>query len=471
MEFLLDKEDWKLISYNLGSILVIIGITFILPVLSAVYFGEYAHAAAFLLTLMVSVNIGLALRFFHAARPFAFKHAMIIAAMVWLIVPLVSSLPFIALGMSLADSYFESMSGWTTTGLTIIPDVEALPKSLLLFRSYTHWLGGIGIILLALTVLRLPKLGQKLYAAETRSENVKLNVFDTAKLIYGAYIVLTVAGIAALFLAGMPLFDAVNHSMSAIATGGFSVKNSSIAYYSSQLVNIVTIFLMFLGGTNIVVLYYVMRGRLGRLRNTETMAACVLIALFSALVVVFAQAGVIEALFSVVSTLTSTGYTVSDVSQWSDIAVFLLVILMYTGASSGSTTGSIKIWRFVMVLKDAYRETIKYMKPERAFLPIKFDGRLVEEEGVRKIKTFVLIYIIATIMFSVTLMAVGFSFKEAIFTAASAQGNIGLAISAPDQWFNMAEVTKIILIAAMWLGRLEILPALVLLRSLMPMRK
>ncbi len=471
MKFLLDTDDWKLILNSLGSILVIMGFLFLLPMVSAYYFGEPDYASAFLRAMLISFSSGVALRLFKSGRSFSFRHALAVAALTWLLVPLVSSLPFALSGLDPLDAYFESMSGWTTTGYTVIRDVESLPRSILLFRSFTQWVGGIGILLIALTVLRLPKLGHKLYAAETRSENIKFNVFDTANLIYGTYIVFTLLGVAMLFIAGMPVFDAVNHSMSAIATGGFSVKNISIEYYASNAINIAAIIVMFIGGMNIVVLYHALHGRISYLKSTETMASLGLVALSSALILAALNLDAVKIIFTAVSAITSTGYTVADISVWNDTAVFVIIILMYIGASSGSTSGAIKIWRFIIAAKDVYRETLRYIKAEHAFLPIRFGGNLVEEEDVKKVKTFVLIYIVFTVILSLMLMFYGFSMKESVFTVASAQGNIGLSVIPADRWFNMPDAAEIILIISMWVGRLEILPALVLLRSLMPSRK
>lgn len=472
MEFIFDKEDWRVILKNLGLVLIIIGASFIMPLLISIVLSEYSFTGIFLLIVIISAISGFFLRVVRTNRQFLLRHALVLSGIVWLIIPLLSTLPFVFYGFSPVDSYFETMSGWTTTGMTTIANVEVLPKSLLFFRSFMHWVGGIGIIILVLTILRTPQLGFKLYRAETRTENIKANVFDTVKLIWTVYLFFTIFGVIFLSLFGMPIFDSINHTMSALSTGGFSVKNDSIGFYSSMPINLIIIFLMFVGGTNFVILYYVLKGKFNYLKNSETIWMVLLVIIFSFLIALALNpksiSGIISIIFTTVSALSCTGYTVINISPFTDFIKFAIIILMVIGASSGSTTGAIKIWRFIIILKSAYKEILRYIIPEHIFMPIKFNGRIIPESEIRRVDIFILIYIFSLIVSSLMFMGIGYSFMDSIFTVTSAQGNVGLSIIPAEKLFYIPAVGKIILIICMWLGRLEILPALTLLRSILP---
>jgi len=242
-------HDLLIILQSIGMVLIIVGVLTIIPLFVAAFYND--DLSPFFLVSVIPMVSGIGIvRLSGTEIDFQARHAAISAALTYLIVSVIGALPFTYYGMGFLDAFFEAMSGWTTTGLTMIADVESLPRSLLFWRSFTQWLGGVGIIVLLLTVLSTGRATLRLYQAEARKERIKPRLVSTARLIWWIYIIYTFAGIFLFFIAGMSEFDAVNHSMVALSTGGFSVRNNSLAAYSSIEIELVGIFLMLLGGIN-----------------------------------------------------------------------------------------------------------------------------------------------------------------------------------------------------------------------------
>ena len=472
MDFWLDKEDVKVIFSEVGALLGIIGLSLAVPIFVAQHYGEGEMARIFLWMLVLFAGPGMLMhRRLKTDRQLMLKHAAIVATIAWLIIPLMSVLPFVFNGISLPDSLFETMSGWTATGLSMMPHPESLPRSLIFWRSYMQWVGGMGIITLALSILRNPG-ALKLYTSEGRNENLKLSITGTARSMWAIYLMYTIAGIGLVRISGMPLFESINHVMSAISTGGFSVTAASISGYNDGVKLALSLVMLF-GGMSFVLHYDMLRGRAREaLRSTEFHLYLAVILLASLLIWsnMQANAGPVDVLFQTISSVTGTGFTSVDLGAWSEFSLFILVLLMLFGPCAGSTGGALKMWRVLLVFKSVYRELMRHLVPSSAVMQIKVNRTIIDEKDLVKILCFVLLYLGLVVSGGLLLMWFGYGAFESMFLAASAQGNVGIATLAPDKWFAMGTGPKTVLMALMWAGRIEIFPVLTLIRALIPRR-
>lgn len=472
----LTKEDLKVVFRDLGSITLVIGYTLLVPLFVAWFYGEENMYYAFLYPSALAIWIGFFLkRIFAKAEEAKTRHAVLIASLAWLLVSLVGSFPFQYYGVGFLDSYFESMSGYTTSGLTLFQDVEELPRSLLFWRAFIQWIGGIGVVTLFLAVLmQKGTVTARFYAAETAAERISPSISKTIVYIWKVYIVYTVIGIALYYMVGMNLFDAVAHTFTALATAGFSTRNASIGAYESLPVELVSLLLMFLGGTSFLILYKLLRREKTDFWNNPELRAYVgfisIASLFITINLVLngyeAVEAVRRAIFHSVSAITTTGFSTADLSAWPDFSKAILFFLMISGGSMGSTAGGLKILRSLVLLKLSYYEMVRALIPERAVLSIKVREKVLEYEEVLRVASFFFLYTAIVFVSGLLITTFGYDFLGALFTVASAQGNVGL-ISVPSVfWFSTPALTKIILIVNMWIGRLEIFPALALLGSI-----
>ncbi|MBI5036672.1 TrkH family potassium uptake protein [Candidatus Micrarchaeota archaeon] len=397
----------------------------------------------------------------HEARPemLSQSDALLLAALAWLLVPLVTALPYFFAGYKIEDGLFESMSGWTATGLSFVQNVEALPRSLIFFRSFTQWIGGVGILLFALLVLRTPVASQ-LLRAEGR-DSISLSITKTVKIIWGIYLGLTLAGVAFLYFSGMPLFDSVNISMVSLATGGFSPTNSLAV---NALQKLIITMLMLWGATSFTLHYAFWKREFDKInQNTEfkMMAAGVLF--FAVLIVLFAGDSTEDALFHVSSALSGTGLSLSALEKWGDLPKYLLFLLMISGGCSGSTSGAIKIWRTFVMLNTIVARVRSAFLPEGAVQIIRVNQKVLRNEDVMESGAFVFMYLFVIMVSAFLLLMIGQTAMDAFFLTASALGNVGLSSSAT--WFAFPLLGKAVLFLCMWIGRVEILPALILIRQ------
>jgi len=475
MEFWLDKDDLKVILYEVSLLLVMVGFSLVVPLFVAKYYMEDAMADIFLVMLVLFSGIGFGMKgMFKTERPLVLKHAAIVATLAWLIIPLISVIPFLYNKISFIDAFFETMSGWTATGLSLIPHTEAFPKSVIFWRSYMQWVGGMGIVVLALSILRNPG-AMKLYMAEGRTENLKTSIKETVRSMWTIYLFYTLGGILLVYYLGMPLFESINHVMTALATGGFSVTYDSIAGYGNG-VKLGISLIMILGGMSFVLHYALLKGRVRQaFRSTEFRLYLALIAIASILIGSKLLVGGdlnfsngVDVFFQASSAITGTGFTTVDLAKWSEFALFILVILMVFGPCAGSTGGALKTWRVLLVLKSVHRELMRHLMHSNAVMPIKMDQNIIDEKDVVKILSFVLLYIGLVMVGGLFLMWFGYSALESIFLAASAQGNVGITFVPVDRWFAMADGPKLVLMTLMWAGRIELFPVLTLLKAFMP---
>ena len=411
------------------------------------------------------------------------REGYVIVAMVWVVFSAFGLLPYYLSGQvpTLTDAWFESMSGFTTTGATIIPDLEVITHGLLFWRSLTQWIGGMGIIVLSIAILPIFGLnGMQLYAAEVSGltyEKLSPRIADTAKMMWTTYVLLTAAEVLALWLCGMDVFDAVCHSFSTIATGGFSTHNNSLEFYDSAAIHYIVTFFMFISGINFVLLIYLLRGKARYFfRDEELRWYSVAVAIFAVLLTlglyiarpgwsgVEMERAFRDSLFTVISSMTSTGYTISDYMYWPVVAWVVIFFLMLTGACAGSTAGGIKWVRLAIILKNGVAEFQRRIHPN-AIIPVRLNEKTVPQQTINNIMAFLIFYIFITAVTVVIFCATGVDFDEAIGSAVSAIGNVGISIGQfgpAGTYATFPTVAKWVMSFVMLIGRLEIFTILLL---------
>ncbi|WP_149277360.1 TrkH family potassium uptake protein [Pareuzebyella sediminis] len=420
------------------------------------------------------------------------KEGYIIVTFGWLVMSISGMLPYLFSGAipSVTNAFFETVSGYTTTGASILDDIEVLPKGILFWRSLTHWIGGMGIIVLAIAILPLLGIGgMQLFAAEAPGPNAdKLHprITDTAKRLWFIYLGYTLAETLLLKIAGMSFFDAINHSLATLSTGGFSTKNLSMAYWNDQpLIQYIVILFMFLAGSNFVLSYFAFKGKVQRvLRDEEFKFYAIFILTFTiiAAIVIFLKADVPiteyhpkvlgdgessfrHALFQVISVITTTGFVTADFTNWTPFLTVFFFGLMFLGGSAGSTSGGIKVMRHVLIIKNGLLEFKRTLHPS-AVIPVRYNGKTVKEHIVYNIIAFFVLYMLLFIIGAMVLGALGVDFVTAIGGSASSLGNVGPAFGSlnPVSNFNgLPDLGKWWCGFLMLAGRLELFTVLILL--------
>jgi len=454
--------------------LFVAGLTLFAPAVVGIIYGEYVESLYFVIIAALTVTSGLTVGQKYGLREASLLEAMVIAACTWLLIAFVGSIPFMLIAhISPLDAYFEAMSGFTTTGMTLISDPAQLPYSLLFWRAFMQWVGGIGIILLFLLFITPSGLGVgvlRLYRAEAREERTAAKTESVIRRIWGIYALYTVICAALLWLEGLTPFDAVTHSFTVLSTGGFSTQSQSIAGFHNLWTEITIIVFMFIGGTNFMVHLRMFYGHpKAFLTNIEVKVALLIITLSSLIIageLVWHQLYSVAdsfrySIFQVVSLMTGTGYTTTDLTNFLPMSNGILHILMAVGGSVGSTSGAIKIMRIIILVKLAHYILIKTILPPGTVRPIKVGKHLIGEDEAFRVGGFFVIYILLILVEGLILAAFGFDLTTAFSGALSAQGNIGPSLFPVAS--SLPVIPKLVLIFGMWVGRLEILPALILL--------
>ncbi|MBR6017533.1 MAG: TrkH family potassium uptake protein [Paludibacteraceae bacterium] len=484
----------KIVFRTLGALLGIETLFMLVPTLTAYLYGNSDLGAWIVSTMLTFVGGLLFLLIGHGAQKrVGEREGYVIVASVWIVFSLFGMLPFWLSGAlpTLADCWFETMAGFTTTGATVVSNVEGMSQSLLLWRALMQWLGGLGIIVLSVAVLPMFGLGgMQLYSAEVTGvsyEKLSPRIADTAKHMWVTYILLTAAQTVLLYLEGMPHFDAICHSLSTISTGGFSTRNDSMISYNAAIQWTTAVF-MFLSGMNFTQLIYLFRGnpeRIFRDEESRWYTGAILIAtlvLSTGLFIHYGlehdfrqldfdreMFGMVEralrkGFFMVCSAMTSTGFAASDYMTWPHLLWVFVFFLMFTGGASGSTAGGIKWVRIGIFAKSAMTELKRRIHPN-AVLPVRFNGRTVSEETISNVMAFLFFYIVIIIFASLVFCASGVQFDEAIGTAVSGIGNVGVSIGqfgplGSYEFYPTA--AKWTMTAVMLIGRLEIFTVLLL---------
>jgi len=459
----------RLTLHIIGSFLKYFALAYIVPLVIALYYGE--DWRIFLYSLLITLTVGLLLEFgFRTTKEIERSDGFTIVAFTWLLIPLLGTLPYIFLGLGFLDAFFEAMSGFTTTGATILNVVEELPKSALLWRSLTQWLGGMGVVLLFISILpRLAVGGSQLFDREFPGplpERLRPRFRTTARLLWTVYVGFTAAQIALLhFLARVPLFDSICISFATIPTGGFTPTTASIGAYANPLAEYIIMFFMFMAGMSFILHYQVLQGSWKALKGEEF--RLYLIILTAAILLLIGSQGLSsyrEGMFQAISIMTTTGFVTCDFGSWHSGARIVLLALMFIGACGGSTGGAIKVVRFLTLIKHTRVMMRKAISP-KAVIPIKLNQKPLSEGVIRDIISFLFLYILVAIFASLVLCFQGLNLETSISAVAATLGNVGPGLGGVGPASNYAWLpgtAKVILIICMWLGRLELFTVLMM---------
>jgi len=476
--------NFSAIAPDLGRIFLFMGLVSYLPLLIGLVYGEYGILLPMISAPVAFTALGLLLlRIRKTEREPPLSISLGSVALIWIVASLVGALPLtLGIGMPYTDAVFEAMSGWTSTGLSLIPNVDAVPQTLLFWRSLTQWMGGIGIVAFSVALASRSSLTSfRLYRAEGRSETLMPSVVATAAQMWRIYLILTIAGVGLVMLSGIPLWDAVNISMTAIATGGFSVHTQGIMYYQNPLLEMLIIPIMIAGALPFK-LYYLTyyRKQTNFFADSQARLLFLLIALGVALVtfdlVTLTKAvpfqALREGLFMVTSGITCTGFHNSNLYTWSSVTVLFLSVLMLIGGSSGSTAGGIKLSRVNLGIETLVWWFNKPFKGSHALTSFRHNGKAVgitiAEYEISKNMLVIALFILTIFTGSILLLHLdhtqGFDSSEVIFDVVSAISNVGLSSGFVNPQMSMAG--KWLFIIIMWAGRLEILPVIALVMGL-----
>ena len=469
--------------------LAIIGLSMLFPALVGLFYGEtnlFAYLYSMVGCLSVSIPVWLLTR---RSRKLSIKDGFALVAFAWIVVAIAGSLPFYFTGAipNYTDAWFEAMSGVTTTGATIIGNVntlphlengiESLPKGILFWRSFLQWIGGMGIIVFTIAILPLLGVGGvQLFKAEVPgpvADKIKPRVKETAKILWMVYVGFTVLQMVLLRLAGMPLFDAICHAFTTMPTGGFSTQNASIAAYNSPLIQYIVIFFMFVAGINFTLHFRTITGNFTALFKDYELKVYIVTIVFATFVIFlslsasnsdWSHKSFMVSLFQSIAIMTGTGYANADYEMWPYFCQLALFILMFFGAMGGSTSGGMKLTRIIVLIKYAATET-RRMLHSRAIIPIRIGERSINDDIVRNTLGFFLIYLSIFVLTALVLTAFNLDLISAFGAAASAIGNVGPAFGEfgpTDNYALLNPIGKWMLSFCMLLGRLEIFTILVL---------
>ena len=470
--------NYSMIFFIIGWVFIIEAALMAPSALVAVLYSErsiWAFAAAIGLCLLLGVPL---VRKQPANKVFYAKEGCVTVALSWIVMSLMGALPFVFSGVipSIVDAMFETVSGFTTTGASILKDVEVLPRCMLFWRSFTHWIGGMGVLVFLLCLLPMSGGGYSMNLMKAESPGPSVSklvpkVRSTAKLLYGLYVALSLLELALLLLGSMPLFDALCTTFGTAGTGGFGIKNSSIGEYSAYIQSIVTIFMILFGiNFNVYFLLY-MRKPKEALRCEEAGWYLAIIAASTLIITVFIRNSFPDlatafrhAAFQVGSIITTTGFSTVDFNVWPAVPRAILVLLMFIGACAGSTGGGIKVSRIVLLFRTMTREIGQIIHPHMV-KKLKFEGRVVGQEVLRSVNAFMVAYVLIFAVSTLFVCLDGFDLVTSFTAVAATLNNIGpgLEMVGPIGNFScFSDLSKIVLIFDMLAGRLEIFPLLVL---------
>jgi trk system potassium uptake protein TrkH len=473
---------WRFILNIVGILILFLGISMIFPLLCGFYYQDQS-ILPLIKAMVITIATGLFLfGFFRKAKVDYINHreGMAIVTIGWMAVGFFGAIPFFfgAEFNTFVDAFFESVSGFTTTGSSILSNIEAVSKGLLFWRSFIQWLGGMGIIVLSVAILPFLGVGgMQLYKAEVPSpvpDKLKPRIKDTATVLWKVYALISLAEVALLMIGGMSLYDALCHTFTTMPTGGFSTKNASIAHYNSIYFDAVFIFFMLLAGINFSLHYQFLRGKpLVFWRDSECRFFLGAVLVLAVIVTFDIYGNIYEkigqafrfAAFQVVSIVTTTGYATADYELWPTMSQLILLLCMFLGASAGSTGGGMKCLRVMLYLKYCYKELFLLIHPH-AVKPIKLGGQTIPEDVIRSVLGFMGLYVGLFVFSSVLMASMGVDFITAVASVAATIGNIGPGLGTVGPVDNFANIPywgKWVLIWCMLLGRLEIYTVIILI--------
>ncbi len=470
--FNFDKEDILIVLQIVSNMMRMYGIALVIPLLVALYYGETSYAKLFLVMAISFTLVFSIIKRLIKIPECDTKHAILSLVLVWIFISLFSVIPFLYYGIPFLDAIFESTSGWTGTGLTMIQDPSVIPHALQFFRGFIQWVGGFGVVILVLLLYEKPKTAYVLFLAEGRFEHFSIDFIKIARIIVGIYAAYTAIGTFFMWISGVPFFDALVHIMDIIATGGFSTNTTGIGIYGKGPMFIAIIF-MYIGGTSFLSHYALLKGKIVKfLRNPEVKYMFILFAVCAGIISLDLyfnkKASYYHGIFYALSALTGTGAgTPFSVDKFPPASIVILLILMISGPAYGSTGGAIKLWRSIIVLKVIRREILKPFLHPNTIIPLKMGNNVIDDETASKVASFAIVYIFLILIGGLVFMFFNYDLQDSIFIVASAQGNVGLSTLSGTVWFNMHYVLKILLILHMLIGRVEIFPFFILLKALM----
>uniref|UniRef100_A0A7J2TJH0 TrkH family potassium uptake protein n=1 Tax=Archaeoglobus fulgidus TaxID=2234 RepID=A0A7J2TJH0_ARCFL len=460
---------------TIGRTLLMFSPTFLIPAAVAYLYSEKPEnfLIPFILVLLISLFLILLTRKskFEIVEE---REAYISVAVTWLLIPAFGSIPFILYGINFIDSFFESVSGFTTTGATVLVP-EKLPMSLLFWRSLMQWLGGFGIVLLMLAFLPGIKKGQTLFMAEYPAvvlPKVKPRMRDMAIAIFQIYLTLTVLEILILNFLGVDFFNAVVHSLSNISTGGFSTSSESIASFRDVRVEFVIAFFALVGGMNFSLIYALTNKQLRSLADIEFRYYLLIIAMatFALVLINMNRYSLVDSIrfssFQVISIMTTNGFTTANFNEWDSSAKMILLTLMLIGGCSGSTAGGLKVIRVFILMKYILLQIYKIIEP-RTVRTVKYGDYVIGKDEIEEVIAFFILFIFLFFASSLALTILGYDLETSLSLSASSLGNVGPAFGiAAKSVAELSEIAKVILMINMWMGRLEIIPVFTFLLSI-----
>ncbi|MEK6266386.1 MAG: TrkH family potassium uptake protein [Clostridium sp.] len=471
--------NYKMVLKNLGIVLICEGIAMLPSLIVAILYGENS-AWAFFYTILILFMIGIPVSFIKPKHAGLYvKDGFAIVALAWILVSFFGAFPFYFSGEipSFVDSFFEATSGFTTTGASILQHIQGLPQGILFWRSFTHWVGGMGVLVLTMAILPSAGTGAlKIMKAESPGPSPgKLvpRVKETAKILYGIYLLMTLFEIILLKIAGMPWYDAFVHTFGTVGTGGFSNMNLSVGAYNNIYIEIIITVFMFLAGSNFALYYQMFRGNLKAFFKDEEFRLYAFIVITATVLIALNIYGTIYkgvgqsirySAFQVVSITTTTGYATADFNLWPVFSKVILFFLMFVGGCAGSTGGSIKNIRILLLFKTAKRDLMRIIHP-KAIYSVRVGGKAVNERILSEILGFFFMYMM---VFCGAILIVSIEGKELVTTVtavAATIGNIGpgLGMVGPTGNFSgFTNLSKMVLSGCMLIGRLEIYPILLL---------
>lgn len=466
---------------KLVGILLLLEAALMLPAQFISIYYNQSDKGAFFISILIIAAVGFALtRFKTTNQKIRTKEGLAIVALGWLLTAVFGALPFVISGSipSYVDAFFETVSGLTTTGATIIKDIEVLPKGILFWRSFTHWIGGMGILVFTIALLPIFGVGGfQIFKAESPgpvADKVVPRIKDTAKILYITYISFTVIEFVLLLLGGMSLYDAALHTFGTVGTGGFSTKNASIGAFDSTYIHLVITFFMILSGANFSLYFAVYKGKWRDAIKNEELRLYLLIILFATVLIgtnlyftTYEASGTSfrDALFQVSSIITTTGYVTADFDQWPTFSKSILFVLMFIGGSAGSTSGGIKIIRILVMLKFVKREIKKIFHP-RALIPIRIQNKTLSSDVNASISSFFTLYLFLFILGTILISLEDIGIESAASAVAVTLGNVGPGfgfVGATQTYSEFSNFSKLVLSALMLFGRLELFTIIALI--------
>ncbi|MFZ4724169.1 MAG: TrkH family potassium uptake protein [Paludibacter sp.] len=480
----MNKFNYRLVLRVMGSLVLIESIVLLAICLIPIIYGE-SDVFYFFITSVICFIFGISALFFGRNPPSTIgkREGSVIVTFTWVIFTLFGLLPFWFSGSipSFTDAFFEIMSGFTTTGASILNNIEELSHGMLFWRSLTHWIGGLGIIVISLAILPVFGVsGTQLFAAESTGptkDKIHPKISETAKRLFAIYIMLTLAETILLWFGGMSWFDAFCHSFATVATGGFSTKQASVGYWDSAYIQYIISLFMILSGINFSLYYFGLKNKWQRVRENEELRYYLIVLFFFAIVVALSlidftkvqsfdtiEQAWRDALFTVSSLMTTTGFVTADYMFWKPMTWIILLIVMLTGASAGSTSGGIKMIRVVISAKAIYFQFKQLIHPNAVF-PVRYSKHMVREDIVTRVLAFTLLYLVVTAIGILILAISGMGFLESIGGLITCLGGVGpgLGLVGPAGNFSqIPEFSKWFLSFIMLIGRLELFTVLLL---------